>query len=186
MLGMVFTEFLDMVEERFSPATADRILTEAALPHGGAYTAVGYYPHEEMVTLVTLLSRHTQVPADDLVRAFGHHLLGRFACEYPAMFADAGCLFDFLATIDRQIHVQVRKLYPKAMLPRFTVLARSEDALHLRYESPRSMEALARGLIEGAIEHYGEPHAVALRRSPAADAAHPPASIFVVTRSATA
>ena len=41
MLGMVFTELVEMVENRFSPELADAVLQEAAPGHGGAYTAVG-------------------------------------------------------------------------------------------------------------------------------------------------
>ena len=47
MLGLVFTEFVELVETKFSPETADAVLDEVAAPHGGAYTAVRYHPHEE-------------------------------------------------------------------------------------------------------------------------------------------
>ncbi len=53
MKGMVFTEFLEMVEDRFSPEIADRIITASDLRSGGAYTAVGTYEHSEMIQLVT-------------------------------------------------------------------------------------------------------------------------------------
>ena len=39
MKGIVFTEFLDMVEARFTPEVADRMITAAALPSDGAYTS---------------------------------------------------------------------------------------------------------------------------------------------------
>ena len=45
MKGVIFTEFLEMVESHFSPEMADRIITAARLPSGGAYTAVGTYDH---------------------------------------------------------------------------------------------------------------------------------------------
>src|SRR5438067_1068453 len=38
--GVVFTEFLDMIEERFTPEVTDRMITAAAVPSGGAYTAL--------------------------------------------------------------------------------------------------------------------------------------------------
>ncbi len=183
MLGMVFTEFLDMVEERFSPATADAIVTEAKLPHGGAYTAVGYYPHEEIVTLVTLLSERTETPVGELIKAFGHHLVGRFVHRYPAMFERTDELFDFLAAVDGEIHTEVRKLYPDATLPRLRVLSRSEDEMKLAYESPRSMESLAEGLILGAIDHFEEPCTVRLES--AVDGSGP-RSVFVISRARAA
>ncbi|MEW9900820.1 heme NO-binding domain-containing protein [Chitinivorax sp. PXF-14] len=163
MLGMVFTEFIEMVEDRFSPEVADAILSAAELPHGGAYTAVGYYPHEEIVRLVGLLSAQTQMPAVDLVRAFGEHLLGRFTVLYPQMFSRHTNLLDFLASIDGEIHVEVRKLYPDAQLPRFSILSRSPDHIALFYQSPREMDALAEGLMLGAIRHFGVPHRLTRR-----------------------
>ena len=38
MKGVVFTEFLEMVEDIFSPDIADQIVEEADLPSGGVYT----------------------------------------------------------------------------------------------------------------------------------------------------
>ncbi|NDY90168.1 heme NO-binding domain-containing protein [Ideonella livida] len=156
MLGMVFTELIEMVEAKFSPEVADAMLGEAGLSHGGAYTAVGYYDDAEVLALVGALARQTGLPAETLVRAFGQHLLGRFTVLYPAMFAQRQGLFELLAAIDDHIHVQVRKLYPQASLPRFSVLSRDEQAMRLLYQSPRDLRALAVGLIEGAAAHFGD------------------------------
>lgn len=157
MLGLVFTEFVELVEDKFSPEIADAVIDEVAAPHGGAYTAVGYYPHEEMVAMVGALSRQTGVPAPDLVRTFGGHLLHRFAAAHGDMFARHGKLFDFVASIHDEIHVEVRKLYDQAALPSFTVLSRDDRELRLLYQSPRAMEQLAQGLLEQAAVHYSEP-----------------------------
>lgn len=45
MKGIVFTEFVDMVEAQFSADMVDDILDDAAPASGGAYTAVGTYDH---------------------------------------------------------------------------------------------------------------------------------------------
>lgn len=157
MLGMVFTEFIEMIEDRFSPEVADAVIEAAELPHGGAYTSVGYYSHEEIVRLVSGLSQRTGIPVPDLVTTFGQHLLLRFRDNYPQMFVRHVSLFSFLASIDAEIHREVRKLYPQAQLPRFTVVDVSDTKMQLAYESPRSMEPLAVGLILGAGVHFGEP-----------------------------
>ena len=41
MKGLVFTEFLEMVESKWGLATVDRVIQGAALPNNGAYTSVG-------------------------------------------------------------------------------------------------------------------------------------------------
>ncbi len=47
MKGVVFVEFLDMVETRFSIETTERLLEMSALPSKGVYTSVGTYSQSE-------------------------------------------------------------------------------------------------------------------------------------------
>ena len=56
MLGIVFTSLIDMLEEKVSPEFADEVIVEAELTNDGAYTAVGYYPFEEMQKILTILT----------------------------------------------------------------------------------------------------------------------------------
>jgi hypothetical protein len=154
MKGMVFTEFLEMVEARWSPDLVDDLVEAADLPSGGRYTSVGTYGHEEMVTLVRGLSERTGIPVPELIRAFGRHLFGRFSVTHPRLFQGAADAFGFLEGIESLIHAEVLKLYPDAMLPRFDV-TRDGDRMTLVYHSSRHFEDLAHGLIEGCLEHFG-------------------------------
>ncbi len=155
MKGVVFTEFLEMVEALHSADMVDDLIDEAALPSGGAYTSVGTYPFSEMAALVGLLSKKTSTPVPALLQAFGRHLLSRFVVGYPQFFEVEGGAFSFLERLDGYIHVEVRKLYPDAELPRFETERRG-DVLVLRYRSERKLADLAEGLLRGAIEHFGE------------------------------
>lgn len=157
MLGMVFTELIEMVEDKFSPEIADKMIEAAEDEGGGVYTAVGAYPAEHVQVMVGRLADLTGIPANELVRVFGRHLLGRFAESHPGHFQRHPDVFDFLARIDWDIHVEVKKLYSNATLPRFEVLSRSADILELRYTSPRRLELLALGLIEQLGEFAGQP-----------------------------
>jgi hypothetical protein len=155
--GIVFTEFLDMVEERFTPEVADRMITAAAVPSGGAYTAVGTYDYHEMIQLMAQLSALTRIPVPKLAHTFGVHLFGRFVAAYPALFAGVTSAFSFLERIEDHIHVEVRKLYPDAELPTFTCDTSTPGRLTMLYHSSRPMADLAEGLIAGCIAHFGEP-----------------------------
>lgn len=156
MLGMVFTEFLEMVEQRFSPALADQMLTETALANGGAYTAVGYYPYEEMQALVTTLSRLTGSTVPRLMQVYGEHLFQRFVELYPQMLQHCSDAFSLLASVDGHVHQEVHKLYPQAQLPTFETAEHTAQRLVLIYRSSRGLADLAEGLIRGCIHHYGE------------------------------
>ena len=178
MKGVVFTEFLEMVEDRFSADMADSIIDDAKLPHGGAYTSVGTYPHGEMVAMVVALSQRSGIPVPDLIRVFGQHMFGRFVQAYPAFFVGVQDAFEFLAGIEDIIHAEVLKLYPDAELPRFIVEHHDAQKLVLLYQSPRHFEDLAEGMMHGCVAHFGEP--IHIERDPNPTADH--AQRFVLTR----
>lgn len=157
MKGIVFTEFIEMVEQKFSPETADRLLDECDLASGGAYTSVGTYDHREIVSMVVKLSEISDLPVPVLIKAFGYHLFERFVSLYPSFFLGIASAMEFLARIEDIIHAEVRKLYPDAELPRFDVERRDADTLVLTYHSERHLGDLAEGLIESCIHHFGTP-----------------------------
>ena len=55
MKGVVFTEFLDFVEDQTSYDVVDEMLERADTPSGGVYSATGKYEYEELASLVTNL-----------------------------------------------------------------------------------------------------------------------------------
>jgi len=156
MKGIVFTEFLEMVEGCFSADLVDDIIDDARLPSDGAYTAVGTYDHGEMVALLIALSQRTGVPASDWLLRFGQYLFGRFVDFYPAFFEGVTDPFIFMSGVDAVIHAEVLKLYPDAELPHFSVEHHDSSKLILVYDSRRHLEDLAEGLIRGCISHFGE------------------------------
>ena len=155
MRGIVFTEFFNMVGKVMSEDMVDDIIDDCDLPNGGAYTQVGSYPHEEILSLVAALSNRSGVSVHDLCVAFGKHLFGVFIRGYPEMFEGYSCSLDFLESIDQRIQGEVRKLYPDAELPMFFYNRPEEGVLDMRYVSKRPFGPLCVGLIEGCREHFG-------------------------------
>lgn len=156
MKGMVFTEFLEMVEDQFGFETADKIVSEADLESGGVYTAVGTYGHQEMVQLVTNLSKESEIKIPDLLQAFGVHLFGQFAKGYGRFFAESQDAFTFLSGIENYIHIEVKKLYPDAELPTFEIQRFGENKMEMVYKSERGFADFAEGLIKGCVQHFQE------------------------------
>ena len=156
MKGIVFTEFLEMVESKFSPELADSIIEDAELPSGGAYTTVGTYDHSEMIKLVSCLSKETGISPAELTQAFGLYMFERFYVLFPQYFNGIDSSFQFLERIEDYIHVEVRKLYPEAELPTFECDTSQPGRLCLTYQSSRPFAALAEGLIRGCIAHFRE------------------------------
>jgi hypothetical protein len=164
MKGVIFAEFVEMVEETWSLEVAEAMFESLDLPSGGVYTSVGTYDHQELVAMVLWLSQRTGVAADRLFRDFGRVLFGRLANAYPEFFEGAPSALDFLELVEDRIHVEVRKLYPDAELPRLKFTRLAEEELELIYESTRPFADLAEGLITGCAEHFGQKLRIARRR----------------------
>jgi hypothetical protein len=161
MKGVVFTEFLEMAEARFSLRVVDRVLSAANPASRGHYTSVGTYPSGELVSILAELSNETGIAANQLLKDFGEHLFGRFAVGHPAFFAEVTDAFGLLKSVEGYIHVEVRKLYPEAELPTLECSDDGLDRLVLIYRSPRRLADLAEGLIQACGKHFGEPLTVA-------------------------
>jgi hypothetical protein len=156
MKGLVFTEFMSMVEEKFGIDMMDDLIDESAPLSGGAYTAVGTYNHQELVDMVTILSDKVDVPIPVLINTFGHYLGAVFTQKFPSFFAEVDNTLDFLKKIDNHIHIEVRKLYPDAELPVFEFDDSDADEFKLIYKSERGFADLAQGLIEASALYYKE------------------------------
>lgn len=164
MKGMIFTEFLALVAEKWDEDMVDDLIDNCDLPSGGAYTAVGTYDHTEMVALVGELSKRSGVPVPDLLEVYGEHLFGRLAAAYPAFVNKADSLIDFLEGVENYIHVEVRKLYPDAELPSFETSRPKDGVLEMIYRSSRHLDDVCHGLIKGAVVYF-ESDAVVARRA---------------------
>ena len=156
MKGIVFTEFLEMVEKKFDYEMVDDILTMQDLPSSGIYSAVGTYLHGEMVTLVTNLHEKTDIPLPVLLETFGEYLFSSLHRAYGGLFSHVTSGLELLNSIEEHIHVQVKKLYPDAELPTFNVLEKSSDKIVMEYYSERKMGDLAVGLMRGCMKHFNE------------------------------
>ena len=157
MKGIVFREFIDMVEAQFSLETADRIISASHLSSDGAYTSVGTYPHQEMIDLVTHLSDATSISVPDLLHHFGRHLFQRFSVIHPDYVKTYEDAFELLRQLDGHIHVEVRKLYIDAELPAFDYEDLGGGEMLFIYRSRRKLADFAHGLIQGCIDYFGDP-----------------------------
>lgn len=162
MKGVVFTEFMEMVEERFSADMVDDIIEDAHTASDGAYTAVGSYPFAELLRLLAALSHRSGMDSQAIMQLFGHYLFGRFTTLYPYSIEGCSDAFTVLGNVDQYIHVEVQKLHPDAELPQVTVVSRDARRLELLYSSPRCLAPLATGLIQGALDHFGEQARIAV------------------------
>ncbi len=155
MRGLVFTEFLDFVDQTAGPEMVEDMIAACDLASGGAYTTVGNYPHDEFLTMLAFLHRATGQNVSEMVMGFGENLFGPLIACHPKILHNGVGLLDFLESIETHIHHEVRKLNPAAELPHFTTKRLDQTRLRMDYRSARPFADLAEGMIKGAIAHFG-------------------------------
>ncbi|SDJ13063.1 Haem-NO-binding [Ferrimonas sediminum] len=162
MQGIIFTEFLDLVDEAFGPEVTEALFEQLELPSGGAYTRVGNYDHEEIVALVKALSNQVNKPVAELLYSYGYYLFPRLMKLYPQRLSHCYNSFDFLYAVENEIHTHVKKIHVSAEVPTFEFPHRDEHQMQVIYNSKRGLADVAHGLIARCCDHFDEAIDIAL------------------------
>ena len=139
MKGIVFTEFLELVEDKFGLEMVDRIISSSELASDGIYTSVGTYSFSEMLQLLQHLSENTGISIDNLLLVYAEHFFSVIEKSYPGLLATYKDPIEMISSIENHIHVEVRKIYPDAELPTFEVIEKTKDHLVMDYTSSRAI-----------------------------------------------
>ena len=175
MRGLIFTELFELVEDRFGFEMLDDIIVEAELPNDGAYASTGNYPFSELQSIVVKLHEHTEIPIDTLLEVFGEYLFTKLFEAHP-QFEGAKNILDFLENVETYIHIEVKKLYPDAELPKFEIVSKEERRFTFYYISSKQLHHLAKGLIVGASNYFEQPVTIEM------DVQENKSTLFTVTR----
>ena len=157
MKGIIFTDFLELVEYKFGLEMVDKIINQSDLESNGIYTSVGTYDFAEMLQLLTHLSQNTDISVDDLLLVFAEHLLKTLIKSYPNLVEHYADPLDLLASIENHIHVEVQKIYPDAQLPTFDLEERTKDKMILVYKSDKGLYVLGKGLMMETFKLFRVP-----------------------------
>ncbi|WP_411893321.1 heme NO-binding domain-containing protein [Winogradskyella sp. A2] len=147
MKGIIFTEFLELVEEKFGLGMVDKIISQSELKSDGIYTSVGTYEFGEMLQLITHLSENTDISVDDLLMVYAEHLFAALIKTHPNLVEHYKDPMDLLASIENHIHVEVQKIYPEAQLPTFELIERTDNKMIMIYKSDKALYMLGKGLM---------------------------------------
>jgi hypothetical protein len=164
MKGIVFTEFLDLVEEKFGLEMVHQIIKQSELESEGAYTAIGAYQFSEILQLLQNLSANTGISTDDLLLVYAEHFFSMIESSYPGLLASYKDPIEMIASIESHIHAEVRKIYPNAELPIFTVEEKTANSLIIIYKSSRAMHHFGLGLMNKTFEHFNSTAKIVLEK----------------------
>ena len=119
MKGVVFTEFIHLVEEKWGLEMVNQIIDDADDPHQGAYVSTRNYDHKDLVQLVVALHKQSGIPVTDLLTTYGHVLFKRLIDRYAHFNLTFDNAFDLLLNIETVIHTEVKKLHVDSNPPKF-------------------------------------------------------------------
>lgn len=153
MKGVVFTELLDLIENKYGYTMVDTLLTNCDLASKGIYTSVGNYPSEELHSLINELHNKISKPQSELLHELGVHLFSVFERMYKDYFVPYNHAFDFLKNINELLEIELHKLYPEEHLAIIEYNKVSETKLELTCPYTNKMCHLIIGLLE-ALTHY--------------------------------
>lgn len=164
MKGIVFTEFLDLVEEKFGLEMVDKIISESNLESEGAYTSIGTYKFSEMLQLLQRLNANTGISIDDLLLTYAEHFFSVIEKSYKGLLDTYKDPIEMLSSIEDHIHIEVKKIYPDAELPEFIIEEKTEDSLIMIYKSNRAMHHFGLGLMNKTFEHFNSSASILLEK----------------------
>ncbi|QFQ79198.1 heme NO-binding domain-containing protein [Vibrio harveyi] len=156
MKGIIFTEFMELVEERFGLEVLDQVLDLSN--DEGIYTSVGSYDHRDLVKLIVNLSKISNIPPEQLQEVFGECVFQNLLKSIPnhASLQQCSTTFQFVRHVEDFIHVEVKKLYPDANPPKFDFISETQSEMVFDYRSARCMAHVCVGLIKGCATHFDE------------------------------
>lgn len=164
MKGIIFTEFMDLVEQKFGLDELDSLLLES--DDSGVYTSVGSYDHRKLVKLIIQLSKRTGISPEQLQRVFGQSAFKNLFNSLPnnSSLQECKSSFQFIKLVEDYIHIEVKKLYPEANPPRFDFISETSTEMVFDYVSVRCMSHVCLGLMEGCAEFYNDELSIAMEK----------------------
>lgn len=156
MYGLVNTAIGDLARATGGDAAWTAICEHAGVPPV-AFVGMTAYPDEVTYRLVDGASAVLEVPAEQLLAAFGRHWVRYTAHQGwgPLLQSAGGSLPEVLAGLDA-LHARVRLLMPELRPPSFRCTELTPTSLRLDYWSERpGLAPMVVGLVEGLAELLG-------------------------------
>lgn len=173
MYGLVNKAVQGFVTSQFGAEAWDAVRREAGV-NEVAFVGMNPYPDEVTYQLVAAGSKLLNVPAEQVLEAFGRYWMTFTAQEgYGPMLAMMGdTLPAFLRNLD-PMHERLRLTFPQLRPPRITVSDETVDSLRLHYYTDRpGLTPFVVGLLKGLAELKKTEITVSLDRAKASGADH--------------
>ena len=158
----MFVHLRKFTEERYGVEAWSGVLAAAGLGPR-VYLPITSYPDEELVAIVVTAARATNQGVPELLEAFGEYVAPHLLAMYRHLLKPNWRTLDILEHVEETAHRAVRVEQPGATPPYLETERKSEREMAVIYTSARRLCYVAKGIIRGLAQHFGE--AVALRET---------------------
>ncbi len=155
MHGIIHIGMKNFVEAKHGISAWTAILEKAGFSQK-TYFKDKIYPDEEAVAIVKAASELTGASPENIMEDFGKFLMPLLMMLYRDHIQPEWKTVDMLMHTEANIHDVVRKEMPDAKPPKLQFERIGDKEVRLHYNSPRCMSAVAKGLIRGVADYYGE------------------------------
>jgi len=172
MKGIIFTEFLDLVEERFGLEMVDQIICQSRLESNGEYTSLGTYNFYEMLQLLHNLSKNKSISIANLLGAYSAKIFSDMDAIHPEMLTSYSGPIEMIAAMNEHIEMifntkntpPLRLLEVKSFspLPHFAIKEKTKNLLIINYKSDRGLQYFWLGLMHEMFKHFNETATIVL------------------------
>jgi hypothetical protein len=155
MHGLIHTELAGFVTKNYGEETWQKLLAEAGVP-GKVYDVLEIYDDAEIGAIVAAAAGALNVDAEVVLEAFGRYLAPQLVGVHAGLIDPTWKTMDLLLNVEETVHQVVRVENDGAAPPILTFTQVGPRTLELHYNSPRKMVAVARGIMGGFAEYFGE------------------------------
>ncbi len=156
MKGAIFNIFEEFIIQKFGVEVYENILQHSQIETKDPFISAGTYPDTDFYKLVGTACKLYNLPPEEAQKMFGRFTFVELAKFQPHFVEPYKSAKSFLLTVDSVIHVEVKKLYPDAYLPKFIYSEPSKNELQIIYISKRKLYSFMEGLIDGVADYFKE------------------------------
>jgi hypothetical protein len=156
MYGVIFDFLRSYVIERHGGRdTWDALLKEAGIGYKVSFP-VAQYPDEEIVNLATTASRMLGKPLTTVLEDFGSFVGPSLVTYYEMFVRPEWRTYEVLENASYKIHDAIHRHNPKRNPPELRAMRQGEHGMLVTYQSERRLCFVAKGIIRGLAQKFGE------------------------------
>jgi predicted hydrocarbon binding protein len=155
MHGIFLTEFKKYIKATRGDEAWDAVRARAGL-QSRAYVPIQHYPDKEAAALVAAASAIDGAAATQILESYGRFIVTDLLSLYRGLLQPEWRSLELIEHAQEMID-RVKRLNGLAVgPPELSVERASEERVVVRYESPRKLCVVGKGMLRGIGDHFGD------------------------------